>query len=70
MMHERGETAAEKVARFFVTPLVAFQRNLLEAGVASGEFKRVDPIFFYHSIIGACEHLFSSRLAMDRVFGA
>lgn len=70
MMHERGETAAEQVARFFVTPLVAFQRAILDAGMATGEFKSVDPIFFYHSVIGACEHLFSSRLAMDRVFGA
>ena len=70
MMHERGEMAAEQVARFFVTPLVAFQRNLLDTGVTTGEFKSVDPIFFYHSVVGACEHLFSSRLAMDRVFGA
>ena len=70
MMHERGESSAEQVARFFVTPLAAFQRNLLDAGVASGEFKRVDPIFFYHAVIGACEHLFSSRLSMARVFGA
>ena len=70
MMHERGALSAEQVARFFVTPLVAFQRDLLEAGMASGEFRKVDPIFVYHSVIGACEHLFSSRLAMGRVFGA
>lgn len=70
MMHERGTLSAEQVARFFVTPLVAFQRDLLEAGMASGEFRKVDPIFVYHSVIGACEHLFSSRLAMGRVFGA
>ena len=69
MIHERGEEAAEQVANFFVTPLVAFQRDLLAAGITSGEFKPIDPIFFYHSVIGACEHLFSSRLAM-RVFGA
>lgn len=70
MMHERGDSAAEQVARFFVTPLVAFQRDLLAKGLSSGEFKPVDPIFFYHSVIGACEHLFSSRTAMTRVFGA
>ena len=69
-MHERGEEEAGKVATFFVEPLVAFQRELLDKGVASGEFKRVDPIFFYHAVVGACEHLFSSRLAMRRVFGA
>ncbi len=69
-MHERGEEEAGQVAKFFVEPLVAFQRELLDKGVASGEFKQVDPIFFYHAVIGACEHLFSSRLAMRRVFGA
>ena len=68
MMHERGDAAAEQVARFFVTPLVAFQKSLLEKGVETGEFKRVDPMFFYHAVIGACEHLFSSRLAFRRVF--
>ncbi len=68
MMHERGEQAAEQVARFFVTPLLAFQKSLLEQGVASGEFKRVEPMFFYHSVIGACEHLFASPAAMRQVF--
>lgn len=70
MMHERGEDAAEQVAKFFVTPLVAFQRDLLEAGIRTREFRPIDPIFFYHSVIGACEHLFASHPAMQRVFGA
>lgn len=68
MMHERGEDAAEQVARFFVTPLVAFQRSLLEQGVKTGEFRRVEPMFFYHSVIGACEHLFASPAAMRQAF--
>ena len=67
-MHDLGEQAADQVAKFFVTPLVAFQRDLLAAGVATGEFRPVDPIFFYHSVIGACEHLFVSQAPMRRVF--
>lgn len=68
MLHERGEEAAEQVARFFVAPLVAFQKDLLEKGAAAGVFRPVDPMFFYHAVIGACEHLFTSPQAMQRVF--
>lgn len=68
-MHELGPQAADQVAQFFVTPLVAFQRELLAKGVETGEFRPVEPVFFYHSVIGACEHLFVSQAAMRRVFG-
>ena len=38
-------------------------------GVAAGEFRNVDPVLFYTSLIGACDHLFFGRHAMTRVTG-
>ena len=34
-----------------------------------GEFRKVDPVLFYTSLIGACDHLFFGRHAMTRAAG-
>src|SRR3954463_12094931 len=69
LLHESSEEAADEVSKFFVAPLLDFQRRLLETGVAAGEFRPVDPVLFYTSLIGACDHLFFGRHAMSRVTG-
>ncbi len=37
--------------------------------VKAGEFRVVDPVLFYTSLIGACDHLFFGRHAMSRATG-
>jgi AcrR family transcriptional regulator len=69
LLHESSQEAADEVSQFFVAPLLDFQRRLLETGVAAGEFRPVDPVLFYTSLIGACDHLFFGRHAMSRVTG-
>jgi AcrR family transcriptional regulator len=69
LLHESSAEAADEVSQFFVAPLLDFQRRLLEAGVAACEFRKVDPVLFYTSLIGACDHLFFGRHAMSRVTG-
>lgn len=69
LLHGSSEEAAESVSQFFVKPLLNFQRRLLAAGVAAGEFKPVDPLFFYTHLIGACDHLFHGRHTMARAAG-
>jgi AcrR family transcriptional regulator len=68
MMADGGDAAAEQVARVFVRPLTNFHADLLAEGVQSGEFIPIDPMFFYHAVIGACENLFSNQRTMRRVF--
>ena len=53
----------------FVAPLLDFHRRLLAEGVAAGEFREVDPVLFYTSLIGACDHLFFGRHAISRAAG-
>src|SRR5712675_1049684 len=63
LLHESNTEAADEVSKFFVG-------RLLAEGVAAGEFRKVDPVLFYTSLIGACDHLFFGRHAMTRATGA
>ncbi|WP_315722173.1 MULTISPECIES: TetR family transcriptional regulator [unclassified Bradyrhizobium] len=69
LLHESSAEAADEVSKFFVAPLLEFHRRLIEEGIAKGEFRAVDPVLFYTSLIGACDHLFFGRHAMSRAIG-
>ena len=69
LLHESSAEAANEVSKFFVGPLLDFQRRLLAEGLAAGEFRDVDPVLFYTSLIGACDSLFHGRHAMSRAVG-
>ncbi|WP_284418357.1 MULTISPECIES: TetR family transcriptional regulator [unclassified Bradyrhizobium] len=69
LLHESSAEAADEVSKFFVAPLLDFHRRLIAEGVAKGEFRAVDPVLFYTSLIGACDHLFFGRHAMSRAIG-
>ena len=69
LLHESSAEAADEVSKFFVAPLLGFHRRLLAEGIKCGEFRKVDPVLFYTSLIGACDHLFFARHAMSRATG-
>src|SRR5436305_13078383 len=69
LLHESSTEAADEVSKFFVGPLLDFQRRLLAEGIAAKEFRKVDPVLFYTSLIGACDHLFFGRHTMSRATG-
>ncbi len=69
LLHETSAEAAAEVSKFFVAPLLDFHRRLLAEGIRVGEFRKIDPVFFYTSLIGACDHLFFGRQAMSRASG-
>jgi AcrR family transcriptional regulator len=69
LLHESSAESADEVAKFFVAPLLDFHRRLLAQGVAAGEFRDIDPVLFYTSLIGACDYLFFGRHAMSRAVG-
>src|SRR5437763_4332765 len=69
LLHESSAEAADEVSKFFVAPLLDFHRRLLAEGTRSGEFREVDPVLFYTSLLGACDHLFFGRTAMSRASG-
>ncbi len=69
LLHESSAEAANEVSKFFVAPLLDFHRRLLAEGIRNGEFRAIDPVLFYTSLIGACDHLFFGRHAMSRATG-
>jgi AcrR family transcriptional regulator len=69
LLHESSTGAADEVSKFFVAPLLGFHRRLLAEGIKAGEFRNIDPVLFYTSLIGACDHLFFGRHAMSRAIG-
>ena len=69
LLHESSAEAADEVSKFFVAPLLDFHRRLLAEGIKGGEFRNIDPVLFYTSLIGACDHLFFGRHAMSRATG-
>jgi AcrR family transcriptional regulator len=69
LLHETSTEAADEVSQFFVAPLLGFHRRLLAEGIRCGEFRNIDPVLFYTSLIGACDHLFFGRHAMSRATG-
>ncbi len=69
LLHESSAGAADEVSKFFVAPLLDFHRRLLAAGIKAGEFRHIDPVLFYTSLIGACDHLFFGRHVMSRATG-
>ena len=58
-----------RMAELFAQPLLAFYRELLREGVASGDFRRTDPAFLFSSVVGMCEFLFSARTWVEGATG-
>lgn len=57
------------IGRVFVRPLMELQQQLLEQGMKAGEFKPVEPVLFYVNLLGACDHLFNARYALQSIVG-
>lgn len=60
---------AIQVAETISKPLAETQRKLLQEGMDSGKFKRIDPMMFYFIVLGACDQLFFGQHVLNRAFG-
>lgn len=68
LMSSRPETAAS-LARNFVQPLADFYGRLIDEGVAAGEFRRIDPMYLFFSVVGMTEYLFAAQPLLAAAFG-
>lgn len=59
--------SSERIKLSFVTPLIEAQREIIEEGIASGDFRPLNPDTLYFIIIGACQYLLSTRIAFANV---
>lgn len=53
----------------FMRPLIEAQRKILEDGIAAGQFRKMDSRYVYFLIVGACQYIFSTRVAVHDIFG-
>lgn len=66
---ESDSEAARFIAERFTGTLAEAQRRILEQGEGEGIFRKIDPMLFYFSVIGACDHLFNARHSLKFAFG-
>lgn len=60
---------AKKIYSDSLEEMVIVLTHIIEEGVKSGDFARVDPRLLYFSLCGACANLFASEPLHDYVFG-
>jgi AcrR family transcriptional regulator len=52
---------ARRMRSNFFKPLIEFYEKLIAQGTAAGEFRQLDPTFFFLSVVGQCELLFTAE---------
>ena len=56
-----------ELVRRLVDPMCSFYREVIAQGVAAGEFRQVDPVFLYFTVVVACDQLFSNRRLFNQL---
>ena len=69
MVREADPARVRHIAEELLQPIANAQARIIEAGVASGEFRPVDPKLFYFNTIGAADGLYANRFTLSAVFG-
>ena len=65
---ETDSETARFISERFSRPLANAQKAILEQGEAEGLFRKLDPMLFYFSLVGACDHLFNARHSLKYAF--
>nr|WP_047167508.1 TetR family transcriptional regulator [Sphingomonas sp. Y57] len=69
LLRESTPEQGQEISDRLVKPAADAQRRILEEGLAKGQFRPVDPMLFYFTVIGACDQLFTAGFALKFVFG-
>lgn len=69
MTRDAGPDRVAAITSSLVQPLVAAQGKIIDEGIATGEFRHVDKMLFYFSVIGAADALYSSRFIANEIYG-
>jgi TetR/AcrR family transcriptional regulator len=69
MVREADPSRVKHIAEDLLQPIANAQARIIAEGVASGEFRPIDPKLFYFNTIGAADGLYSNRFTLSAVFG-
>jgi len=68
VIRDSAPERAKDIAQRIVAPICDFYRALIDQGVAEGSFRRVDPMLFYFTVVGACDQMFSAGGVLKALF--
>ncbi len=68
-MRDETDEIGSELARTYIAPIHDAYERMITEGVEAGEFQPVDHKFFYFIVIGACDHIFSSRYVLKYIHG-
>lgn len=69
VMRDGSTESAKDITEFFAQPLARAAETLMEAGIANGSIRPLDPTLFYIAALGACEQIFANRAILKFVHG-
>ncbi|MFW2828592.1 TetR family transcriptional regulator [Sphingomonas sp. ID0503] len=69
LQQNADEERSRHISEIFIKPVADFHRAILEQGVREGLFRPIDPMHFYHMVVGACEHLVAYKTPLNHTFG-
>lgn len=69
LLREGSPEAAKEIGDIFHRPVFEARKAILEEGVASGQFREVDPQLIGFAIDGACAQIFSSAASRSAILG-
>jgi AcrR family transcriptional regulator len=69
LIREGSREAAQDVSDFFVRPVAEARSEIIAQGVASGQFRPVDPRLIGYALEGACAQIFTSSASRQAVLG-
>lgn len=68
LLRDSTPEQAQDISDRLIKPAADAQRRILEEGQATGDFRPVDPMYFYFMLTGACNIFFSSDFTLRTVF--
>lgn len=69
LLREGSPTAAEQIGETFMRPVFEARKRILADGIASGEFRKVEPGLVGFAVDGACTQIFSSPASRLTILG-
>jgi TetR/AcrR family transcriptional regulator len=68
LLRECKPAEAQDISDRLIKPAADAQRKILQQGLEEGVFRKIDPMLFYFTIIGACDQIFTANFALKTVF--
>jgi TetR/AcrR family transcriptional regulator len=69
MVRDATAERVHHIAEELLKPIADAQHRIIQEGIATGEFRKVDPKLFYFNTIGSADGLYANRFTLSAVFG-